>query len=93
MSDPRTETALSDSRNVIPFVVEIQYREPGYELRFGARAQPYRFRYRLEAASAELAAGLAMSEFRQITEISRVGWIRDVVQVLVIPVVDDGGSP
>lgn len=74
-------------RNPTEFVVELQYREPGYEARTGQRSQPFRFRYRISASSEAQARWLALEEFRRITELSSVGWIREVVRVDVIRVI------
>lgn len=75
------------------FVVELRYREPGYEARHGAREAPYRFRYRVEAASAELALRQALADFRHIASISGVSWSRDVVGYDVTPVDAAGSAP
>lgn len=69
------------------FLVEIHYREPGYELRHGARREPYRFRYRVEATTEAAAVAHALAELERISAISAVGWIREVVGVEVIPVI------
>lgn len=71
------------------FLVELRYREPSYEARNGAREEPYRFRYRIQASSGEVAVSQALQEFRRITAMSGVGWARDVVGCEVIPVVGD----
>lgn len=63
------------------FIVELDYREPGYEARYGAREEPYRFRYRIYATTEEAAIRRAAAEFRRITAMSGVGWARDVVAV------------
>ena len=78
---------LARPRGPAQFIVEIHYREPGYEARHGARDEPFRFRYRIHAGSADSARWLALDEFRRITELSSVGWIRDVIGVDVIPVI------
>lgn len=77
----------AEPRRCTQFVVEVRYREPGYEARHGARAAPYRFRYRIEATSEEAAVCQALQEFRHIAEISSVGWARDVVGCDVMPVI------
>lgn len=69
------------------FLIELRYREPSYEARDGARDEPYRFRYRIEASSEEVAVWQAMQEFRRISAMSGVGWARDVVGCDVIPVI------
>lgn len=86
MSDTTTKV-VATRRAPTEFIVELQYREPGYEARTGPRAQPFRFRYRISANSEAQARWLALEEFRRITELSSVGWIRDVVGVDVIPVI------
>ena len=63
------------------FLVEIRYREPTYETRHGTRTEPYRWRYRVAAASEKLAVRLAVDEFRRMEAISAVGWSRDIVAV------------
>lgn len=72
---------------VTQFLVEVQYREPSYETRHGAREAPYRFRYRIDAASEGAATQLALAEFWRISQISSVGWVREVVDVHVTPVI------
>lgn len=86
MSDSGIQGCRSAPRRCTHFVVELRYREPSYEARHGARAEPYRFRYRIEAASPEAAVGRALQEFREISAISSVGWVRDVVGCEVTPV-------
>lgn len=81
---------LAEAWRPTQFIVEIHYREPGYELRYGARDQPFRFRYRIDASSEESARSYALEEFRRISEMSSVGWIRDVVCVDVMPVIGAG---
>ena len=85
MADTPTMLALANPRGPTQFIVEIHYREPNYETRHGARDEPFRFRYRIHASTAECARWLALDEFRRVTELSSVGWIRDVVRVDVIP--------
>lgn len=63
------------------FLVEILYREPGYEARHGPREQPYRWRYAVSASSPATAEGMALAEFKTIASLSSVGWIREVVAV------------
>ena len=80
---------LAIRRGPTEFIVEIRYREPSYEAREGERDEPFRFRYRIYAGTADAATSLALDEFRRITKLSSVGWIRDVVSVDVIPVLPD----
>lgn len=77
------------SNRVSWFVVEIQYREPTYEARYGRRANPYRFRYRLEARSAADARELAVIEFARVSAMSSVGWTREIVGVEIGPATSD----
>ena len=74
------------SRRASWFLVEIQYREPTYEARHGRRANPYRFRYRLEARSEAEARELAIIEFARVAAISSVGWTREIVGVAIAPI-------
>ena len=72
------------------FLVEIRYREPTFETRHGVRTEPYRWRYRIEAASEKVAVRLAVDEFRRMEAISAVGWRRDIVAIetaLALPTV------
>lgn len=78
--------AVANTRGPTEFIVEIRYREPNYEAREGERDEPFRFRYRIHAGNAEAATSLALDQFRRISELSSVGWIRDVVSVDVMPV-------
>lgn len=63
------------------FLVEVRYREPSYESRHGVRPEPYRFRYRRWAASADAAIADALAEFWHITALSSSGWTREIVGV------------
>lgn len=63
------------------FLVEIRYREPTYEARHGARAEPYRWRYRVRAPSEVAATRVAVDEFHHMEVISAVGWPRDIVAI------------
>ena len=67
------------------FLVELRYREPSYEARHGPHAEPYRFRYRIEATSEEAAVSHALRAFRETSALSGVGWGRDVVGCEVVP--------
>ena len=69
------------------YVVEVRYREPTYEERHGPREHPYRFRYRIEAASEEAAARMAVAELERVTALSSVSWVRVVVGVDVLPAI------
>ena len=63
------------------YVVEIQYREPTYELRVGPKKHPYSMTYKIHTTSEDSAAAKAIAEFERITEVSSVGWIREIVDV------------
>lgn len=80
------EAEPADARRTRTFVVEVRYREPDYEARHGAKLEPYRFRYRVEALDEATARALALREFHAITALSSVGWSRDVVEVLATQV-------
>ncbi len=68
------------------FTVEVRYREPSYESRHGARAEPYRFRYRLEAPNEQAAVAFVVAEFKRMNMLSSVGWTRLIVDIVVEPV-------
>lgn len=80
------------------FIVEVRYREPSYETHHGARAEPYRFRYRIRAASEQAAIAFAVVEFERMSVLSSVGWTRALVEIVVEPsgkppaAVDDNGT-
>jgi len=78
---------------MMAFLVEIQYREPSYERRHGARPNPYRWRYRIYARSGEMAVEMALQEFREIAQLSSSGWSREVVAVEVLLVLPKGTAP
>jgi hypothetical protein len=82
-----TVLTLAHPSGLPQFIVEIHYREPSYEARNGVRDAPFRFRYRIDASSADTAQKLALAELRRVTALSSVGWIRDVVDVSVIRVI------
>ena len=63
--------------------VVVSYREPAYEERTGRREAPYRWTYLVVAASEEEARRRALSEFREVSRLSSVGWWREVVAVEV----------
>jgi hypothetical protein len=67
------------SMETTEFIVEVRYREPGYEARNESGPKPYRFRYRIKATSEANAASQALAEFRAITALSGSGWVRDVI--------------
>ncbi len=70
------------------FIVELRYRELSYETHNGARAEPYRFRYRLEAPSEQAAVAFAIAEFEHMNALSSVGWTRLTVEIVVEPVTE-----
>lgn len=65
------------------FLVDIEYREPEYEMRQGRRSKPFRWRYSVDASCADHATAIAVSEFKYIASISSVSWTRDIVSVSV----------
>jgi hypothetical protein len=65
------------------YLVTIEYREPTYELRAGAKPRPYGWTYEIVAADESAARESALEEFRWVTRASSVGWIREVVGVTV----------
>ena len=70
---------MSSAIRTEPYIVDVRYREPGYEARTGGAREPYRFRYRVDAGCGEAAAELALKEFNYIASISGVGWVREIV--------------
>lgn len=70
------------------FRVRIEYREPEFEARTGARETPYRFTYRIAAGSDVQAREDALAEFSETTALSSVGWRREIVAVNVEPIDD-----
>jgi hypothetical protein len=75
------------------FIVEVRYREPSYELQHGARAEPYRFRYRVHAQSEQAAIEFAISEFERVSALSWVGWTRSIVEIVVESVLEPQSPP
>lgn len=73
------------------FIVQIDYREPGYEARQGGGARPYRWRYRIDAPTESVAMELALVQFRWIETLSSVGWIREIVALTVERALPDPG--
>lgn len=65
------------------YTVVVSYREPEYEARTAPRATPYRWTYAVRAESEEEARRWALSEFREVSRLSSVGWWREVVAVEV----------
>lgn len=65
------------------YKVVVSYREPSYEEQTGPRATPYRWTYAIRAESEEEARQRALSEFREVSRLSSVGWWREVVAVEV----------
>lgn len=84
----------SDANTRAPsrFVVEVRYREPTYEVHHGARREPYRFRYRLEAPSEQAAVAFVIAEFERMNALSSVGWTRLIVAIVVEPVIEPQGA-
>lgn len=63
--------------------VRILYRERTYEKRAGAKPEPYRWTYKLQAPSEQQAVDLAVAEFQHIARLSSVGWVREIVAIEV----------
>jgi hypothetical protein len=63
------------------YTVVIRYREPGYELVSGPKAEPYRWTYEIVAVDAGEAQRKAVREFRAIEQQSSVGWAREIEDV------------
>ena len=74
------------------YKVVVSYREPSYEDLTGPRAAPYRWTYAIVAESEEEARRRALSEFREVSRLSSVGWWREVVGVEVREAPADGGD-
>ena len=68
----------------IAYRVRIDYREPTYEARVGAKSDPYSWTYEILATTPQEAAEDALRQFREITRVSNVGWLRQVVSVRVL---------
>ncbi|HUK57078.1 MAG TPA: hypothetical protein VLY20_10515 [Nitrospiria bacterium] len=75
------------------YLITIFFREPDYELRVGAKPEPYSVSYRLQAASKEDAERLALDEFRRQASASHVSWTRVVEKVESRPVGPDENQP
>ena len=71
------------------FIVEVRYREPSYETQHGARSEPYRFRYRVDAPSEQAAVASAVAEFERVNVLSSVGWTRQIVEIVVEPLAEE----
>ena len=65
------------------YKVVVSYREPSYEEQTGPREAPYRWTYVILAESEEQARQRALSEFREVSRLSSVGWWREVVAIEV----------
>jgi hypothetical protein len=65
------------------FTVKIYYREPTYELRVGAKADPYSMQYEIRSHDQDEAILYAIAALNRSLPDSSVGWIRDVVGVSV----------
>jgi hypothetical protein len=63
------------------YIITVSFREPTYELRAGAKSEPYSAFYRIKARSKEEAERLAMEEFRRMEKNSRVSWTRVVEKI------------
>ncbi len=80
----------SDERAIVPaasyFLVTIHYREPEFEARRGGREHPFRWTYRIAAATADRAATAGVHEFQATARASSVSWRRDIVSVVAVAV-------
>ena len=63
--------------------VRIEFREPTYELRAGPKQEPYLFGYDVEAASELEAERSALQKFQEMARLSNVGWVRQVLRLIV----------
>jgi hypothetical protein len=63
--------------------VQIEVREPGFELRLGGRAEPFIADYDVDADSREQAARSAVARFNHESELSGVGWQRVIERVVI----------
>jgi hypothetical protein len=61
--------------------VEIKYREPTFEAHAGLGPHQYGGTFEVAARDANEAMFLAVHEFRQIQELSSVGWDRVIVSI------------
>lgn len=89
----RRDSSVATGRLSSRFIVEVRYREPSYETHHGARPEPYRFRYRLDAPSEQAAVAMAVADFERMNAQSSVGWTRLIVQIVVEPVTGAHGEP
>lgn len=69
------------------FRVRIDYREPTYEARVGPKDCAYTWTYEVVAGNEQEAAEAALRKFFHTTRQSSVGWVREVVDVSVMPTV------
>lgn len=72
---------------VLPILyrVRVRYREPGYERRHGARAEPYEWRCEVRAGTGAEAVDAALAQFRALQRKSSVGWTRLVIDAVASP--------
>jgi hypothetical protein len=63
------------------YIVTIFFREPSYELRAGAKSEPYSAAYRIQAGSKEESERLALEAFRSQERGSNVSWGRVVEKI------------
>jgi hypothetical protein len=81
---PSTETNPVGPIPVLSrYHVQIEVREPGFELRLGGRAEPFVADYDVDADSREQAARSAVARFNHESELSGVGWQRVVERVVI----------
>jgi hypothetical protein len=74
------------------YVVKITYREPTYELRSGAKENPFSASFRIRAESREAAERLALDEFRRQEQASFVSWSRVIEKIECETAAESGGG-
>jgi hypothetical protein len=72
-----------DVPSLSSYTVVVYYREPTYEVRHGDKAEPYQFTYEVMAVDEDDARAAALAQFRATADDSQVGWVRQVLQVIV----------
>jgi hypothetical protein len=67
------------------FDVTVFYREPTYEQRAGAKAEPYAHPCEVQAADEAEAVRRATEMFNAEVQRSSIGWVREIVSVRAVP--------
>lgn len=65
------------------YSVVVRYREPTYEARAGTNLTSYHWTYAVRAQNVEEARDVAISNFRDVEKKSGVGWVREILEVVV----------